>query len=69
MQADETISRFVDDAPRHTVSDFVKLTGVSRATIFRNLESIPHSRVGRFVRFSDRQIRQYLASIARGQAA
>lgn len=64
-----SVLAFMDDAPRHSVDAFLALTGVSRAWLSRNIDTIPHSRVGRFVRFSDRQIREYLVSITRGRAA
>lgn len=59
---------FDADLPKYTATDLCRLIGVSRVTLWRHLSELPHSRVGRLVRFSDRQVREILASFERRAA-
>ena len=56
---------FEPDAPKFTVDDLCKLLGWSRKTFWRHLPELPHSRVGRFIKFSEKQVREILASFER----
>jgi hypothetical protein len=60
-----TTDPFELDRPKFTPDDLCVLTGWSRPTLWRHLATLPHSRVGRFVRFSERQLREILSSFER----
>lgn len=62
---DSALASFEADRPKFTPDDLCRLTGWSRPTLRRHLPAMPHSRVGRFVRFSERQVREILASFER----
>jgi hypothetical protein len=56
---------FEADLPKYSASEVCALIGWSRVTLWRHLHELPHCRVGRLIRFSDRQIREILASFER----
>lgn len=58
----DALASFKLDVPKFTIADLCRLTGWSRPTFWRHLPALPHSRVGRFVRFSERQVREILRS-------
>ncbi len=64
----DVLAMFEEDRPQFTPDDVCLLTKWSKPTFWRHLPYIPHSRVGRFVRFSERQIRQILAGFERKAA-
>jgi hypothetical protein len=58
----DALASFERDRPKFTPADLCKLTGWSMPTFWRHLNALPHCRVGRFVRFNERQVRSILAS-------
>ncbi len=58
----DTLALFESDRPKFTPDDLCRLTGWSKPTFWRHIKVLPHSRVGRFVRFSEKQLRSILAS-------
>jgi len=63
--SNDSLSSFELDRPKFSTADLCRLTGWSRPTLWRHLDELPHSRVGRKVRFSERQLRAILASFER----
>lgn len=63
----DNLSQFEADRPQYSVDDFLRYYGKSRPTFWRELKAgkIPHCRLGRAIRFSERNIGDYLASINR----
>lgn len=64
-KANDNLASFEVDRPKFTPDDLCRLTGWSMPTVRRHLPELPHSRVGRAVRFSERQLRQILAGFER----
>jgi hypothetical protein len=61
-RTDDVLAVFESDRPQFTPADLCRLAGWSLPTFWRHLPTLPHSRVGRFVRFSERQLREILRS-------
>lgn len=62
------LAAFEDDRPKHDSSDLIAILDCSEPTFRRWVKAgiLPHYRVGRNIRFSDRHVREILASITHG---
>ncbi len=63
----DALAAFEIDRPKFTPDDLCALLGWSKPTFFRHLGQLPHSRVGKRVRFSERQVHEILRGFEVGQ--